>query len=200
MTAMRSTQPADTLGLMKRLKNAYPRQVLSTGTLAEYASGLQDFPYQAVARAVDNVIRTSRWFPAIAEIRGEAAELLTALPTSTQALEMVAKCSITHPLVKRAAHAAIGESWCYDYKQSTNIVGLRRQFLETYRELREQALRAVQLDPQTFLGGNSASIPALPGGRNSEHEEARSSPPGGDGIYPPVCDGCDHPVTNCCCG
>lgn len=172
---------ANTLTLMKRLKAAYPRQQLGTDTLTAYAEALDDFPYQAVDRAVDNVIRTSKWFPSIAELRQEAAELLCAFPTEAQALEQVNACAVTHSLVRRAVRASVGETWPFDWKQSTSIVGLRRQFLETYRALRAEAMRDVQLEPQKFLGGNGAATPALLGGRRSTVDAAECSAPGSDG-------------------
>lgn len=59
---------AETLILLQRLKSAYPNTIIEAGAAAEYQRHLDRYPATIVAHAVDDHIRTSRYFPAISEL------------------------------------------------------------------------------------------------------------------------------------
>ena len=50
---------------------AYQKEV-KAGTFEAYATYLADVPPEYIRRAVDNLIRSSKWLPTVAEIRDEA--------------------------------------------------------------------------------------------------------------------------------
>ena len=60
---------------LQRLRAAFPREEFPDRTVALYGQQLQYLPPEAVARAVENMIRRSRFLPRISEVLTEIAEL-----------------------------------------------------------------------------------------------------------------------------
>lgn len=67
--------PNEVFAILEELIAAYPEKALSKNTLDLYFSHLQDIPGITLAAAAGNHIRTSPWFPKIAELRQGAAKL-----------------------------------------------------------------------------------------------------------------------------
>lgn len=61
----------DTLKSLAPLVYAYQKEV-KEGTFEAYVTYLADIPPEYVRRAVDNLIRSSKWLPTVAEIREQA--------------------------------------------------------------------------------------------------------------------------------
>lgn len=64
---MNTTQ---TISLMKRVTNAYPNLVLTADMMLDYSDMLEDMPFDLALKNVNEHIKTSRFAPTIAEIRG----------------------------------------------------------------------------------------------------------------------------------
>lgn len=58
----------NTLKSLAPLVYAYQKEV-KEGTFEAYATYLADIPPEYIRRAVDNLIRSSKWLPTVAEIR-----------------------------------------------------------------------------------------------------------------------------------
>lgn len=61
----------NTLKSLAPLVYAYQKEV-KEGTFEAYATYLADIPPEYIRRAVDNLIRSSKWLPTVAEIREQA--------------------------------------------------------------------------------------------------------------------------------
>lgn len=64
---------AEAIDLLGVLAAAYPRQELSNATTALYVDRLQRERYEPARDAIESLVDSSRWFPAISEIRDEIA-------------------------------------------------------------------------------------------------------------------------------
>jgi hypothetical protein len=138
--------------LIATLAAAYPRQQLEPATIEVYTRSLADLDHDLASAAVTALIASSVFFPTVAEIRSQAAELATGLPTATEAWIMVT----THPDYRPAMTAevkealnAVGGSWAV--RTSENPETLRAQFRRAYEEIRQRKLDTVVL----------AAVPAL---------------------------------------
>lgn len=67
--------PSEILDNLERLAYAYPGQKLERQTLEVYLEKLADIPGYLLERAVDEHIKSSKWFPRVAELRDTAADL-----------------------------------------------------------------------------------------------------------------------------
>lgn len=65
---------AEALRLMAMLRAAWPRQEIGEDTTEVYAGMLADLSYADAKTAVTTLVKTSKWFPTIAEIREQAAD------------------------------------------------------------------------------------------------------------------------------
>lgn len=64
----------DATSIVEHLAAAYRQtEKLPPATVAAYAAGLQDLDRETVLSATERLIRTTRWFPTIAEIRAAAS-------------------------------------------------------------------------------------------------------------------------------
>lgn len=74
---------ADALVSVGKLMAAYRQEKLREETIQVYAEELADLRPDALAIAVVEIIRRSKFFPSVAEIREETKEVLRGLPTPT---------------------------------------------------------------------------------------------------------------------
>lgn len=154
--------------LLLKLRDAFPRQAKDypRETFAEYKSQLQDLPYDAVHASVNELIRTSEFFPSVRAIREAACERVLALPSRTQALSQIearirwqrlsdgekeASRPVVHPLVQEALDLVGGY---YAWKTTDNPAVIRGQFSKAYDELRGQAIRDAQIGTLMIEGGD----------------------------------------------
>lgn len=128
------------------LRAAYPNANLPPETVAVYSAALADLEPERVSRAVGVLIKRSRFFPTVAEIRDIVADQTLDFPSPVAAWEeAVARTDGTwerekHPVVSRAL-AAIGGPWTV--RTTENVVGTRAQFLKFYEQLCSEARTTV---------------------------------------------------------
>ena len=144
--------------LVAQLKAAFPRQEVTTETLAMYAMMLADLDAGAAQKAVLGLVATSRFFPTIAEIRERLARNSCTLPSTEAALEELDHAvrrfspddsstwtyddEWSHPFIARAVRivGGVGQLW------GSRAPGMdRRDFRAAYVALCEEEVRQVQL-------------------------------------------------------
>lgn len=127
-----------------------------------YAEALADLDPQAVDAAVASVIKSSRFFPTIAEIRERVGERTLGLPTPAEAW-MLACGDMTWPepcpLVRKAKQAVGGE-WAF--RTSENPTALRAQFLRIYEDLRDRQVAHFAETGHAQLGPGDDPAAGLP--------------------------------------
>jgi hypothetical protein len=121
------------------LRAAFPNANLPAETVAIYEAALADLDPADVERAVVARIKTSRFFPTVAEIREQVAETNLALPGPIEAWNQACDSDPGEraPLVTEALRS-IGGSWAV--RTSENPIAIRAQFLKFYGELRAFAI------------------------------------------------------------
>lgn len=129
--------PSEATALLATLKAAYPRQPIEQATIVVYAADLADLDADRALQAVTNLRRTSRWFPTIAEIREEYAELTLGAPAPELAWELARTSGCAHPLVNRA-QAIVGDQWDWRRGETTD---LHRRFIAAYKDVRAEAIQ-----------------------------------------------------------
>lgn len=77
----------ETLSQVERLADMYNRKEISTQRIEGYAAQLEGMPVEHLAVVVDRLIRTSRFFPTVAEIFDAWAELLLGPPDPAGSLK-----------------------------------------------------------------------------------------------------------------
>ena len=150
------------LKLIKVLVAAYPRQEMREDTIKVYVSTLSDLDYKATEKSIMKHIRTSKWFPTIAEIREDVAEALHEIPSLEDAMTTL----------KQASGAGNYALMCSNdiLKQAVDTVGwqklthsefpdpLYRQVKDAYAKLRGKHLEklinspGLGYEPQLALG------------------------------------------------
>ncbi len=65
----------DTLAILKRVASAFPEKNITNSTLRVYQEELADIPIELLDKAASQIIRTSSWFPRVAELRTTAQQL-----------------------------------------------------------------------------------------------------------------------------
>jgi len=152
--------------LVAVLKAAYPRQPIPPETTRLYAAQLVDLPADIVERAVRDLIATTAYFPAIAEIRRRAAELQLDAPPAWRAWEQVEEnCRAasrhaggvwepyqprwSHPLIERVVRLLGGFWQLYD---SDRLTVERAQFLRLYEQARVEAIERVARGDAPAIG------------------------------------------------
>ena len=142
--------PKETVKAMAMLRAAYPARELTKDTLALYAAGLQDLAPEGVYEVLKRHIATSKWFPAISELRETYLEAASNLPTEEDAIAEVrsamSKYSYTEtpewscPEVREAVGVIGWRNWCL----SENPASTRARFLDAYRNVRRRAMHDAQ--------------------------------------------------------
>lgn len=118
--------------LVAALAAAWPRQPIGQPTLDIYATHLQDLDFGQATQVVSGIIRSSRFFPAIAEIREAYAETQLGLPSPSEAWAQACNYGTRHPLVDKARQR-VTDDWGWNQGREQD---LRRAFMPAYRELR----------------------------------------------------------------
>lgn len=150
--------------LVADLAKAFPRQAVSGDSVRVYRRALEDIPPAVLQETVDELIRTSRFFPTVAEIREAAAERTLGLPSEAEALEQIkarqrwardpeildpADPPTLHPLVREAVDHVGG--W-HAFRASDRAEVVRGQFLRLYRDLRAAGVRDYQVGRELAPG------------------------------------------------
>lgn len=135
----------DITAILKGLADCYPNFELKTETLKAYVKLLSDIDVQVLRAAAAQVATTSRFFPAISELRNAAFDIIenkAGIPAASEAwgevCEMMRyakpeRCpDFSHKVIRRAVKA-VGGWW--ELCNSTNATADRARFLEAYREI-----------------------------------------------------------------
>ena len=131
----------DIIKALAFLSLLYPRFQLSEETIAAYIRVLRDLPSGLVEQAALDIGSRSTWFPAAAEIRTVAFELITkqqGIPTPHEAWgEVMGSFSrgdskFSHPLIGQALTSLGGKQLL---GQSEDIISDRVQFIASYKAL-----------------------------------------------------------------
>lgn len=143
--------------LVASLKAAFPDANIPAETVVMYAAALEDLDFQAGQAAVGALIRSTRWFPKIAEIREAAAEQTLGVPSPASAWERLTEYTdhrrehATLTDLERRALQAVGGTWAVRTSESPTV--LRSQFMKVYEELRRDAIRQEMHGPYALPEG-----------------------------------------------
>lgn len=139
-----------TLKSLAPLVYAYQKEV-KEGTFEAYATYLADIPPEYIRRAVDNLIRSSKWLPTVAEIREQARALWinnkgleeeTAEKAWIALLQMIRKHGFTGPkreaFTSAAAYQAMRAVGWETICMATNneLSFLHNQYIHAYNEFK----------------------------------------------------------------
>lgn len=134
--------------LISMLRAAWPRQEVLPETAEVYAAMLADLPFEEAKAAVTRLVQTSKWFPAISEIRERVAESRCALDPPELAWGEVQKAIsrvgayhqplFENPAVQCAVNAIGWRNICLD----ENLSATRARFIDAYRASRQQQIEA----------------------------------------------------------
>ena len=162
---MSTLNDQEALKLIKLLCAAYPRQELRKDTIKVYAGFLEDLDYKLAEGVVSYWIKTSKWFPSIAELRLAAADKQLALPTVDEAMQSLklavrggSAAALSRNSVLRDAVETVG---FHTLGHSDRAEALYKQVADSYTRLRERAL----------LGAASTSIDKPPVAGSLEYKE-----------------------------
>lgn len=137
--------------LMAILAAAFPSAKISKETVSVYVAHLSDVPYEESRIAVDNLVRTSDFFPSVALLRREILAMmgLLAPPRESAWLEVETgmrtrgrgvKIDWSHPAISEAVRAMGWNNMCL----SENLDVVRGQFFKVYDSLRDRSDRQAQ--------------------------------------------------------
>lgn len=124
------------------LFTSYPNASLSREHADAYVSGLVDLPHNAATQAVDRLRRTSKFLPAVSEIREAATDLTVgARRTGIEAWETLGRATrrwgwqrrpkVTDPNMAFAI-SALGGWMAVCSLQTNDEVSARARFIEAY--------------------------------------------------------------------
>lgn len=157
----------EVLKCLSILKASYPKQQLAPDTLEVYATMLADLQREDVEGAIRRLVCKSKWFPTVAEIRSEVAEVAVShLPEPEVAWGEVWQAigrwgmnrrpEFSSPEVEAAVDAIGWRTICLD----ENVMSSRARFIDAYRVFRERKVERAQ------LGEHALERPALSGGKS----------------------------------
>lgn len=146
----------ETLKIMALLTAAYPQANIEEETIQIYIKFLLDLPCEAGQAAALELIASSRWFPAVAELRQAAVEAMpeNQIPGPGEAWgEVVGQLravgwygrpSFSHPAITKAVKAMGWRELC----MSENVVADRAHFLRIYENYQERAKKELWQLPE----------------------------------------------------
>jgi hypothetical protein len=129
----------DAQRLARRLFAAYPEVPLREETEATYVRFLGELDAGRAAAAVDELVRSSSRLPTVADVRRRLAETELGLPSPHEAYHSLFEpAAELHPLTRYVAEIFGGT---YTIRTSDAPAATRRQFLDFYRDVRDEAVR-----------------------------------------------------------
>ena len=166
----------ETLRVLKILGDIYPSFHLSSSAIEVYVQMLSDIPGAILEQAALDHISRSTFFPAIAELRQAAFNILEAanpIPTDYEAWAEVqaeirrvghsGKPQFKNPLAAQVVEQLGWRYLCF----SENPVADRAHFVQAYQALAERqrySTRRLQAVTQFIAALKAVSQPLLPGG------------------------------------
>ena len=157
--------------VLQMLEFAYPRQEFTTDNAKVYMMMLDDLDLPLLQTAVIQLISTNTFFPAIAEIRGKAADLALerdGRPSAIAAYDIAMRGDKFrfkgNPDVMAAVKMSCGDTW--NMRHSESVAADRARFLEAYNQILSERRMDVISTPQvkTFIGAGNGKQPARLGG------------------------------------
>jgi hypothetical protein len=162
------------LRVLKILGDVYSSYHLSSSAVEVYVRLLADIPGEVLERAALEHISRSNYFPAIAELRSAAFDILEAIspiPTDYEAwgevqseirrVGHVGQPQFSHELIARAVELLGWRYLCL----SENPVADRAHFVQAYQALREgkrRDTRRLQIVGDFIIALRSSATPLLP--------------------------------------
>jgi hypothetical protein len=138
------------------LTAAYPNNKVTRETIMVYQIALQDIPSDVLEQAILHITTTSKFFPAISEIRDAAYMIMVEtnkIPSAFEAWgEAIDHCrrseykNYSHPLIEKAVNTigiAYWQRMTYDDEMAT-----RAQFFRIYESLYVRAMDEMKMLPQ----------------------------------------------------
>lgn len=173
----------ETANLLGVLAAFYPHWDLTEATIEAWHEMLCDLPYQVARAALKRVLARSPRFPAVADIRQEAAAIMRPdLVSPEEAWALVAaavdqygyyrECEaleVLPELVRRAARAIGWEQICLD---QPGVV--RAQFVRIYEGLARREQEATVIPPalRALVAGTGKRLPSGEGEQGARGEPA----------------------------
>ena len=152
------------------LSLAFPPSQFSEEKAAFYARMLRDLPEDMTVRAIERIIKRSRFLPSIGEIREEVSEERLGLPTVEEAWDIATRGDLrAAPEEVRQAALACGGRWNIMHSESPEVV--RSQFTKDYMARRA---RSIQTDAGAVAPSNVVDL--LPHRLDREIQGARALP------------------------
>jgi hypothetical protein len=118
------------------LLGAYPNANVTEETIVVYETMLSDLPSNDVVQIVLEHIASSKWFPAIAEIREKVFNKQLDLPPAEAVLAWLNDGSVPEGSIPREAVRLCGGY--HSYRHSTKPEIWRAEFRATYEKLRKR--------------------------------------------------------------
>lgn len=141
---------------MAVLTAAFPKDIPEP-TVKLYVSNLQDLPDEVLTAAANQLVRTNRWLPSIAEIRERCVLMMNpqAFPPDAEAAwHEIEKTAQTDGRFIRPnwSHEAVGEALeaaggYYEACMSNRPDQVRRRFLNAYTPIRDKAVKRALAEP-----------------------------------------------------
>jgi hypothetical protein len=129
----------DAQDVARQVFAAFPEVPLREDTEAIYIKFLEELDRDPVRTVVSDLIRSSSRLPTIADIRRRLAEVQLALPSGLEAYHSLFEPRAElHPLTRYVAEIFGGT---YNIRTSDAPAATRKQFLEFYEDLRDEAVR-----------------------------------------------------------
>lgn len=149
--------------LVAMLKASYPNQKIEHATVVAYQRALASEDFAECMRAVEDIVATEKYFPAISEIKLAVARRRLDAPPAAIAWEQFAENTPDrHELVKRVGKS-MGGHWAY--KTSENLDVFRAHFLKLYDGMLADTLQAMAKGDETALELEAVAVPALQGAK-----------------------------------
>ncbi len=137
--------------VLEELRAAYPNAKIGGNTFIVYAKNLEPYHFVGVMTVVRCLIRTSKWFPTVAEILEHLADMMLKLPSSEVAwTEVIGELKrVGHTEAPKFSHRLVGDAvkkmggW-FRLCSSPNGVAERARFHDLYRDLRQHEVDAIR--------------------------------------------------------
>ena len=144
-------KPSESAYILEELRAAYPNAKISKDTFVVYEKNLRPYHFVAVVTVIRCLIRTSKFFPTVAEILEQLAEMMLQLPSTAGAWsEVITEVKrVGHTTKPEFSHRLIDDTikrmggW-YRQCSSQNHVAERARFCELFETLRQQEIDAIR--------------------------------------------------------
>lgn len=152
--------------LVAVLSAVYPRSQMNLETMRVYETMMEDLDFEVAQRAITKIIATSKWLPAVSEIRSAYADLRVGqvraggeawgdVQMAVRLFGRYATPKFTDHVVAECVTQMGWRSIC----DSTNDIADRARFIELYNELAMRDRTNQVASPNLLIGGPVAALP-----------------------------------------